>query len=61
MSYIYAGAVIIFGTLLGLVVYLYREGAIASGKSEIKVLGLTIKLGNAQKKQDMPEPPAATL
>ena len=46
MTYIYIGAVVVFGTLAGIVAYLYREGAIIGGKSEIDIGPIKIKLGN---------------
>ncbi|MBN1888861.1 MAG: hypothetical protein JW850_12780 [Thermoflexales bacterium] len=48
MIYIYIGAFVVFGTLAGIVAYLYREGAIAQGKSEIGLGPLKIKLGVRQ-------------
>lgn len=58
-TYIILGAIVVFGTLVIVAAYLYRESALASGKGEINVLGLfTIKLeGKAQKQADSPTPP----
>ena len=51
MTYIYIGGVIVFGTLLGIVAYLYREGAIIQGRTEIGLGPLKIKL-NGKKRPD---------
>jgi hypothetical protein len=58
-TYIIVGAVIVFGALIGIAAYLYRESALASGAGEMSVLGLfTIKLeGTAQKEPNKIEPP----
>lgn len=55
MVYVYVGACVVFGTLAGIAAYLYREGAIAQGKSEISLGPLKVKLGvkqNLEVKQD---------
>ncbi len=48
MIYIYVGAFVVFGTLVGIMAYLYRESAIAEGKSEVSLGPLKIKLGGTQ-------------
>ncbi len=59
-TYIILGAIIVFGGLVGLIAYLYRESAIIQGKSEIGVGPIKFKLeGQAQREPGQPEPPAA--
>lgn len=55
MTFIYIGAVIVFGTLAGIVAYLYRESAIIQGKSEIALGPIKIKLNNQARKEATPE------
>lgn len=46
-TYIILGAIITLGGLAGLMAYLYREGALASGKTEIGLGPLKLKLNAA--------------
>ncbi len=43
-TYIILGAIITFGTLLGIIVYLYRESALLQGKTEIGLGPIKFKL-----------------
>ncbi len=58
MTFIYIGAVIVFGTLAGIVAYLYRESALIQGKSAIVLGPIKIKLTDQAEKEPTPEPGA---
>ena len=45
-TYILLGAIIVFGGLIGLIAYLYRESALLQGKSEIGIGPIRFRLKN---------------